>query len=49
MFIIDCPHPFVDELTKGGEKLLFYLSIGFIFNWYLTPTPYDEKYFVVIC
>ena len=27
---------------------MFYLSIDFIFNWYLTPTLYDEKYFILV-
>ena len=29
-----------------GEKI--HVSIGFIFNWYLTPTLYDEKYFILV-
>ena len=33
---------------KGREKFMFYISIGFIFNWYLTPILYDEKYFVLV-
>ena len=33
---------------KRKEKFLFYLSIDIIFNWYLTPTLYDEKYFVLV-
>ena len=27
---------------------MFYLSIDFIFNWYLTPTLYDEKCFILV-
>ena len=33
---------------KRGEIFMFYLLIDFIFNWYLTPILYDEKYFVLV-
>ena len=41
-------HCFYWYFIKGEKNSYFNFQLVSLFNWYLTPTLYDEKYFALV-